>query len=1306
MNEILVDKKWIGIPFKWMGRDFDGIDCAGLVYKFLEENGIKPKVSDSDGLEYSQDWKKEPQRFLRVLNEGGKKIPPDITKLKPFDVLCFRIKGKISHVGIYLGYGRFLHVHKDCASCIERLESSWKDLWAGAIRPTEEGSEDGFELSDAIGDPVTIGVTLIAASVAAAFAPSAGAAIFAFAAIVLLSAAAYFLAPKPAQPNFGLGGVAEGSLRYGSFGALQSTASSDLSVPILYGTLKLAGNSVYQSLPGTSVNRCDVLCMGEVDAIDSIKINDQVIGDLSGCSVTAYYGTRNQTLDSRFTGSGGSLVPGLRNAVYLALTLQSSDKLNGGFPAVTAILKGIKVQTWDGVKWVGCDTLGDGLIAHWKMNDNVANTTVVDSAQADGIANTGTASQNTSVMTVTGKIGSALNFNGTNDFVSIADNSRLRLTRGGSISAWIYLKTYGSAGVNRRIIDKSTFASGTNGWLLCVRPDGSLGFGGPVFGSDTAPGTIPLNTWTHVTAVFDDTVEHLYINAVQSEIPNDTVLLPLPPDVPSSLKIGNRAGATDQPWDGYIDDVRVYDRVLSEDEVRELYNKGSGTENYNTKVWSDNPAACIRDLVISTRYGSGIPVNMLDDSSFGLVYDYANQYITSYDGIPENERRYTLDYVVDARRPALDVLVEMLGTFGGYLVWSGGRLRLKVEKGDSYIQKFTMSNIVEKSFSYRYIPKDDAVNRVKIQYVDPAQNYTKVFAIAEDTALQDEREAEGSEGVIEKEYSLYGITRFSQATRIANMMLKSVKAASIGCMFRTGTHAIHCEPGDVVLVSHDVPAWVDKTFRVVDIKELENDEMEITCKEYNNSIYDDSYGSSIAVYQYGTPPNPLKPPNAPSNVTATESGYGFVSKSGQWITVVHVAWNVSVPSDFIQYYSVEYTEDALNYVSVGTTTGTSLDVQGLNEGTTYTFRVKAVNYYGLASNPAYSSPYTVVGKNAPPSNVTGFSVSLSINSYIFSWNAVPDVDIKGYEIKEGSDWNSATLISTGISATTFLFRPVIVGTHIFRIKAIDTSGNYSATEDVDTITVTTAPDINVTIDEYLFQDIGKLVSEGRFIGEISAEPTNRYSSLYNRKTLCVRTDKTFDELEALGLTYAQHQAAGLKVGEPLVTGVNAMYMSRVIDLASVYSALATLEDIVDNQGIGTYTVEINYSTDGISWSDWEVYSPAKYYNLRLYQLRLTFDTTSQTTNMFIDDVIFKVDVPDLSATDGGNGVQVQAGGTVITYQRAFTVAPRSLVVSTVDKSSNVTAVITNQTNAGFTCTLYDTTNTSVSGKINYWARGY
>ena len=53
--------------------------------------------------------------------------------LKSGDLLLFLIKGVESHIGVYVGEGRFFHSSKTTDSCVDRLDR-WKTLVAGVYR--------------------------------------------------------------------------------------------------------------------------------------------------------------------------------------------------------------------------------------------------------------------------------------------------------------------------------------------------------------------------------------------------------------------------------------------------------------------------------------------------------------------------------------------------------------------------------------------------------------------------------------------------------------------------------------------------------------------------------------------------------------------------------------------------------------------------------------------------------------------------------------------------------------------------------------------------------------------------------------------------------------------------------------------------------------------------------------------------------------------------------------------------------------------------------------------------------------------
>lgn len=83
--------EWIGTPYRYSGNDRNGIDCSGFVAEmYLRCFGKKLEGSSHDMFDKVEEVKE------KDLQEG--------------DLLFFKIRrGRISHVGIYLGGNKFVH---------------------------------------------------------------------------------------------------------------------------------------------------------------------------------------------------------------------------------------------------------------------------------------------------------------------------------------------------------------------------------------------------------------------------------------------------------------------------------------------------------------------------------------------------------------------------------------------------------------------------------------------------------------------------------------------------------------------------------------------------------------------------------------------------------------------------------------------------------------------------------------------------------------------------------------------------------------------------------------------------------------------------------------------------------------------------------------------------------------------------------------------------------------------------------------------------------------------------------------------
>ena len=208
------------------------------------------------------------------------------------------------------------------------------------------------------------------------------------------------------------------------------------------------------------------------------------------------------------------------------------------------------------------DVVVADMVGYWKLDES-AGTTAADSS---GLGNNGTLI-NGPTWTI-GKVDGALSFNGENTCVNCGTDSSLNLANSLTICAWIYPESFGQGGWGR-IVDRGNSSSGYSFYVNSA--NSAIKY--VAYGNNTvssSAGVIGLRKWQHVAVVYDDlsgTVT-FYVNGQQAGTTDYTA-----PPLGSSddpLVIGIRGYDLNRAFDGLIDDVRIYDRALTPDEVSEI----------------------------------------------------------------------------------------------------------------------------------------------------------------------------------------------------------------------------------------------------------------------------------------------------------------------------------------------------------------------------------------------------------------------------------------------------------------------------------------------------------------------------------------------------------------------------------------------------------------------------------------------------------------------------------------------------------------------------------------------------------------
>ncbi len=261
------------------------------------------------------------------------------------------------------------------------------------------------------------------------------------------------------------------------------------------------------------------------------------------------------------------------------------------------------------------DPLDDGendLLSWWRFDEGEGDTAEDSIGGNDGTVYGAS-------WTTEGQIDGALDFDGIDDYVDCGDNEDFdspSTTNALTISAWVYPETVSG---RQGIISK--WLANERAYLLELYDDEvefALGYNnGSSYKVLYASASLQTERWYHLAGIYDGSSMAIYVNGVPV---NETEWSTAPSSTSANFHIGDlQYTSARRYFEGKIDDVRMYDRALTDEEIQRLYQEGWGGRAFDPDP-KDEAVGVNPERVLNWEPGNE-DVSPSHDVYFGTDYE-------------------------------------------------------------------------------------------------------------------------------------------------------------------------------------------------------------------------------------------------------------------------------------------------------------------------------------------------------------------------------------------------------------------------------------------------------------------------------------------------------------------------------------------------------------------------------------------------------------------------------------------------------------------------------------------------------------
>jgi len=300
--------------------------------------------------------------------------------------------------------------------------------------------------------------------------------------------------------------------------------------------------------------------VGSTSANWTVTVSNNGTANLTVSDNISIVGTNaNQFLIVSDNCSGQTLPPSNNATLQVAFSPTSS----GNQTATLSIPSNDPDESPFYVPLTGKAVLEEGLVAYYPFNGNANDES--------GNNNHGTVSGATLAADRFGNPNSAYSFDGVDDYVYVLGSSTLKYPGSGgwTLEAWTLAQSDGGI-----VCQSSQGVSARDPYNIRIDTEKALFRVDSVTSSDSIQTPISYGQWTHITGVYTGGNLKIYINGLLKGEKSTTIVPESSSEYPVIIGNVDLAWAPHGVYKGIIDEVAIYNRALTEDEILEHFCEG------------------------------------------------------------------------------------------------------------------------------------------------------------------------------------------------------------------------------------------------------------------------------------------------------------------------------------------------------------------------------------------------------------------------------------------------------------------------------------------------------------------------------------------------------------------------------------------------------------------------------------------------------------------------------------------------------------------------------------------------------------